>query len=129
MALISVPSSPPPLRLALDFLHRRASHNVSIFHVSTVMARLAILAFPALCFYGSVYVWVLSGVAVPNCVWVESCSLAFNVHTLGYIYRWTNQGTFTQKIARSTACWGLIATICIDLTFFFSIDFLEWSGV
>ncbi|THU97325.1 hypothetical protein K435DRAFT_754126 [Dendrothele bispora CBS 962.96] len=151
-----VTSCPPVLRPVLNFLHLRASPGVSIFHVSIMTVYLAVLAFPTFYNtnvftdpyrYGYIAVSqfpIVFGFGVKNGVvgWLIGAGyekvnfmhrftgrvlfLAVNVHTLGYIYRWTNQGTFTQNIARPTAYWGLIATICIDLIFFFSIDF--WRG-
>ncbi|KIK52631.1 hypothetical protein GYMLUDRAFT_963313 [Collybiopsis luxurians FD-317 M1] len=46
--------------------------------------------------------------------------LSINVHGLGYIYQWTLEGVFVEKMASPSNYWGLIALICADMLFFFS---------
>ncbi|KAF8664121.1 hypothetical protein AX16_000811 [Volvariella volvacea WC 439] len=49
--------------------------------------------------------------------------LATNVHAIGYFYKWTTAGTFSNRIARPSNMWGLIGLICFDIIFLFSTDF------
>ncbi|KAF5337828.1 hypothetical protein D9758_015706 [Tetrapyrgos nigripes] len=142
-----------PLRPVLRLLHRRVTPGVSAFHVCTMAVYLAALAFPSFYStnvftdpyrYGYIAVSqfpIVFGFAVKNGILTSLIGvgyekvnfmhrftgrvvfLAVNVHTLGYIYRWTNEGTFVKNIARPNIYWGLIATICVDLLFFFSVEF------
>ncbi|GBE84187.1 predicted protein [Sparassis crispa] len=47
--------------------------------------------------------------------------LAGNVHAIGYIYKWTMEGKFTETIQEPKFVWGLVALVCLDILFFFSL--------
>ncbi|KAI0081357.1 hypothetical protein K474DRAFT_1588111 [Panus rudis PR-1116 ss-1] len=48
--------------------------------------------------------------------------LAANVHAIGFIYKWTQAGTFTQHIQPAEIRWGLVALVSFDILFFFSLS-------
>lgn len=47
--------------------------------------------------------------------------IAANVHAIGYIYRWTILGKFTRHIEQPRYIWGIVALVCVDVLFFFSL--------
>ncbi|KAI0081353.1 hypothetical protein K474DRAFT_1588112 [Panus rudis PR-1116 ss-1] len=48
--------------------------------------------------------------------------LAANVHAVGYIYKWAQAGQFGKHIQSAEMQWGLLALICFDILFFFSLS-------
>ncbi|KAF8066781.1 hypothetical protein FPV67DRAFT_1496412 [Lyophyllum atratum] len=48
--------------------------------------------------------------------------LAANIHGLGYMYKWSLQGTFTRTASKPFAIWGLVALVAFDLIFIFSLS-------
>lgn len=65
-------------------------------------------------------------------------TIAANIHVLGYgaysvfrlqdvaadcseVYKWTNSGDFVRHISEPRYAWGLVAIVCIDVLFFFSL--------
>ncbi|KAI0794915.1 hypothetical protein C8Q75DRAFT_748025 [Abortiporus biennis] len=48
--------------------------------------------------------------------------LAANVHAIGFIYKWTLQGIWTQRTKLTYVRWGLVALVAFDIQFFFSLS-------
>lgn len=46
--------------------------------------------------------------------------VAANLHALGFVYEWTDAGTFLTHINKPSNAWGLVALTCADTIFFFS---------
>ncbi|KAG2040684.1 ferric reductase like transmembrane component-domain-containing protein [Suillus americanus] len=51
--------------------------------------------------------------------------IASNVHSLGYIYEWTINHTFSKNIRTPARIWALVALITVDLIYLFSIPFFR----
>ncbi|TCD61297.1 hypothetical protein EIP91_008665 [Steccherinum ochraceum] len=51
--------------------------------------------------------------------------LAANVHALGFIYTWTLQGVWTQRLQEAEFRWGMVALVSFDILFFFSLRFVR----
>ncbi|GLB41051.1 putative ferric reductase like transmembrane component [Lyophyllum shimeji] len=51
--------------------------------------------------------------------------LCANIHALGYIYKWSLQGTFAATASKPFAIWGLVALVAMDVLFFFSLGYLR----
>ncbi|KAJ3559281.1 hypothetical protein NM688_g432 [Phlebia brevispora] len=51
--------------------------------------------------------------------------LAGNVHAIGYIYKWVNQGVWTQRTKMTYVRWGLVALVSLDILFFFSLHIIR----
>ncbi|KAF6760517.1 ferric reductase transmembrane component [Ephemerocybe angulata] len=49
--------------------------------------------------------------------------LAGNIHSIYYIYKWTNAGTFIANISRPENAWGLVLLLAMDLLYVFSTEF------
>ncbi|KAH9935370.1 ferric reductase like transmembrane component-domain-containing protein [Fomitopsis serialis] len=50
--------------------------------------------------------------------------LAANVHSLGYLYQWSIQGTLAQNLTPNII-WGFVALVCADILFFLSLHELR----
>ncbi|KAF4609979.1 hypothetical protein D9613_010568 [Agrocybe pediades] len=48
--------------------------------------------------------------------------LAANIHSFHFFYQWSLAGTFKKSIASPQSMWGLVALICLDMIFLFSIQ-------
>ncbi|KAL0958841.1 hypothetical protein HGRIS_014159 [Hohenbuehelia grisea] len=46
--------------------------------------------------------------------------VATNVHSIGYIYKWSAEGRFTQNIKIPMVAWGLVGLVCVDVLYVFS---------
>ncbi|KAK7039203.1 hypothetical protein VNI00_010108 [Paramarasmius palmivorus] len=51
--------------------------------------------------------------------------ISINVHSLHYIYAWCMKGSFSHNISRPSMYWGLIALICMNSLYFFSLTFFR----
>ncbi|KAG5640475.1 hypothetical protein DXG03_008380 [Asterophora parasitica] len=51
--------------------------------------------------------------------------IAANIHSLGYIYKWSIAGTFRQQISHPFSTWGLVAVIALDFMWLFSLSFFR----
>ncbi|KAF7419392.1 hypothetical protein PC9H_001981 [Pleurotus ostreatus] len=49
--------------------------------------------------------------------------LAVNVHSVGYFYKWSAEGTFTQSIKLPMVVWGFVGLVCVDILYVFSTPF------
>ncbi|TFK47318.1 hypothetical protein OE88DRAFT_1738613 [Heliocybe sulcata] len=49
-------------------------------------------------------------------------AIAANIHTLGYVYQWSLDGTFTESIKHPAIAWGLVATFAVDVLVFMSTE-------
>lgn len=48
-----------------------------------------------------------------------------NVHFLGYVYKWSLNGTIHKQLADDSIRWGIVALICLDLLGFCSTSFVR----
>ncbi|TFY69686.1 hypothetical protein EVJ58_g278 [Rhodofomes roseus] len=48
-------------------------------------------------------------------------TIAANIHVIGYVYKWTMAGSFVRHISEPRFVWGVVAIVCIDILFFFSL--------
>ncbi|KAF9527245.1 hypothetical protein CPB83DRAFT_856618 [Crepidotus variabilis] len=51
--------------------------------------------------------------------------LASNVHSFHYFYKWTLEGSFKQNMANPHRIMGVIALLCMDILYLFSIKFVR----
>ncbi|KDR70244.1 hypothetical protein GALMADRAFT_214680 [Galerina marginata CBS 339.88] len=51
--------------------------------------------------------------------------LASNIHSLHFFYKWTLEGSFQQNIKTNSAIMGMIALVCIDMIFLFSVQYVR----
>lgn len=51
--------------------------------------------------------------------------IASNVHSIGYIYQWTIDHTFSKNIRMSPHIWAFVALVTVDLLYLFSIPFFR----
>lgn len=51
--------------------------------------------------------------------------IASNVHSLGYIYQWTINHTFSKNIRMPAHIWAFVALVSVDLIYLFSIPFFR----
>lgn len=51
--------------------------------------------------------------------------IASNVHSLGYIYEWTLNHTFSKYIRTPAIIWAFVALISVDLIYLFSLPFFR----
>ncbi|KAI9457618.1 ferric reductase like transmembrane component-domain-containing protein [Lactarius psammicola] len=51
--------------------------------------------------------------------------VAANVHTLGYLYRWSLNGTVQARLRTPMFVWGLVAICALDLLFACSLSFVR----
>ncbi|KAF9450866.1 hypothetical protein P691DRAFT_429417 [Macrolepiota fuliginosa MF-IS2] len=49
--------------------------------------------------------------------------IAANLHGIGFTYKWSLAGTFRAQIAEPKNAWGLLALICLDVLFLFSLAY------
>ncbi|KAJ8503419.1 hypothetical protein ONZ45_g10874 [Pleurotus djamor] len=49
--------------------------------------------------------------------------LAINVHSIGYFYKWSANGTFTASLRLPMVAWGLVGLVCADALYVFSTSF------
>lgn len=49
-------------------------------------------------------------------------AIAANIHTLGYVYKWCLEGTFTEEIKHAPVAWGFVATFALDVLVFTSTE-------
>ncbi|KAF9223189.1 hypothetical protein BS17DRAFT_796275 [Gyrodon lividus] len=49
--------------------------------------------------------------------------LLANVHTIGYFYEWTFQGTFSENMKVPARIWAVVALVALDTLCFFSTSF------
>ncbi|KDQ51898.1 hypothetical protein JAAARDRAFT_40722 [Jaapia argillacea MUCL 33604] len=50
-------------------------------------------------------------------------AIAANIHTLGYVYQWTLEGVFYEKLQTNHVVWGFTATACCDVLAILSTAF------
>ncbi|KAH8823322.1 hypothetical protein DL96DRAFT_270256 [Flagelloscypha sp. PMI_526] len=46
-----------------------------------------------------------------------------NIHGLGYVYSWSLDGTFSQRITAPQSTWGMVGLVAANVLFFFSTSF------
>ncbi|KAG1855139.1 hypothetical protein C8R48DRAFT_316285, partial [Suillus tomentosus] len=51
--------------------------------------------------------------------------IASNVHSIGYIYQWTIDHTFSKNVRMSPHIWAFVALVTVDLICLFSIPFFR----
>ncbi|PPR00684.1 hypothetical protein CVT24_000972 [Panaeolus cyanescens] len=51
--------------------------------------------------------------------------LAANIHSFHFFYSWSLAGTFAANLRRTPVRWGIIALICLDMIYFFSVEFVR----
>lgn len=49
--------------------------------------------------------------------------LALNIHSIGYIYKWTLAGVFTHKVTEPDVAWAFTALVAFDFLAFFSTSY------
>ncbi|CCL98745.1 uncharacterized protein FIBRA_00750 [Fibroporia radiculosa] len=50
--------------------------------------------------------------------------LAVNIHSIGYIFQFLLGGSFSEHV-NDELIWGVVALVCVDILFFFSLDFFR----
>ncbi|KAF5354132.1 hypothetical protein D9756_007100 [Leucocoprinus leucothites] len=51
--------------------------------------------------------------------------LAANLHGIGFVYKWSLAGTFTSSIHNPQNTWGLLALVCVDVLWIFSLAYFR----